>query len=302
MNKTRWIETKKECEIDEKGELVIKKVTLELEKHKGLERKDIIDISLRLVSLLAIFIPILLFFQQQKAERDKQKALFQLDVYSNVTTKLHSLVNVPISSKEFEITKNELFYDIYPKLKLLNDKVVTDTFAKLKDIINFTYGLSSVSNAADSLNKCFVVLIDEDARQLTAPSTTNVSGKELEQFRWFEKLSNGESKIRNWNYETDQVRSFCRKYQQRAAGYIRSLQQSADKLIYPQLPKSDESKEEEYRRQEEDNQNYNDFISAKSLFDDFNNKYDSTFKSYLQERTLILDSLMTTSNSFFYNR
>src|SRR3954462_10443868 len=126
MDKSKWIETKKECEFDEKGELVVKKVTLELETKKGLEKKDLIDISLRLVSLLAIFIPILLFFQQQKAERDKQKALFQLEVYSNVTTKLHSMLNVPINSKEFEITKNELFYTIYPKLKLVNDKAVTD--------------------------------------------------------------------------------------------------------------------------------------------------------------------------------
>src|SRR3954453_8109164 len=146
MKKKNWIETKRECEIGENGELITKKVTLELEKEKGLEKKEIIDISLRLVSLLAIFIPVALFFQQQKAERDKQKALFQLDVYGNVTLRLHAMADMPVSGKQFETSKNELFYNIYPRLKLLNDKALTDTFAKIKDIINFTYGLSTVFN------------------------------------------------------------------------------------------------------------------------------------------------------------
>src|SRR4051794_15364798 len=175
MNKPKWIETRKECEIGENGELITKKVTLELEKYKGLEKKDLIDISLRLVSLLAIFIPILLFFQQQKAERDKQKALFQLDVYGNVTTKLHAMADMPISSKQFESTKNELFYNIYPKLKLLNEKPISDTFGKIKDIINFTYGLSTVFNAADSLNHCLVELDENREKHFNISNSQNIS-------------------------------------------------------------------------------------------------------------------------------
>jgi hypothetical protein len=302
MKKKNWIETKRECEIGENGELITKKVTLELEKEKGLEKKEIIDISLRLFSLLAIFIPVLLFFQQQKAERDKQKALFQLEVYSNVTTKLHSMINLSIRSKEFETTRNDLFYDIYPKLKLLNEKVVTDSFAPLKDIINFSYGLSTVSNAADSLNKCFVAINDGTSGRSSESTTGSTATKELDQFIWLDKLNNGEAKVRNWNYETAEIRSLCKIYQQRAVGYIKDMQRSADKLVYPEMPKPREVSSEDFKSSEDESRDFNEFTSKKMLFDEFYNNYDSTFRNYLQQHTLILDSMMTRSSSFLYDR
>jgi len=302
MNKPRWIETRKECEIAENGELVTKKETLEREKNNGLEKKDLIDISLRFVSLLAIFIPIVLFFQQQKAERDKQKALFQLDVYGNVTTKLHAMADLPISGKQFEMSKNELFYNIYPRLKLLNDKPLTDTFAKIKDIINFTYGLSTVFNAADSLNDCLLQLDENRDKHIQRANPQNLSEYELDQYRWFDKLTNGSVRIRNWNYETAEVKSFCRRYQQLALGYISNLQRIADKIIYPKIPEAEETQIEEFKRLDEEGRNLNEFVSVKNVMDDFGNKYDSTFRNYLQQRTLVLDSLITSSSSYFYNR
>jgi hypothetical protein len=302
MKKKNWIETKRECEIGADGELVTKKVTLELEKEKGLERKEIIDISLRFVSLLAIFIPVLLFFQQQKAERDKQKALFQLEVYSNVTTKLHSMINLPISSKDFETTRSDLFYDIYPKLKLLNERLVTDSFGKLKDIINFSYGLSTVANAADSLNKCFVAIIDGTSGKTLGNNTPYSSTKELDQFVWLDKLNSGEEKVRNWNYETAEIQSFCKIYQQRAVAYIQDMQRSAEKLVYPEPPKSGETNGENFRNPADESRDFDEFTSKKNLFDDFYNNYDSTFKNYLQQHTLLLDSMMTRSSSFLYDR
>jgi hypothetical protein len=302
MNKPRWIETRKECEIGENGELVTKKVTLELEKNKVLEKKDLIDISLRFVSLLAIFIPIVLFFQQQKAERDKQKALFQLDVYGNVTSKLHAMADMPISGKQFEVSRNELFYNIYPRLKLLNDKPLTDTFAKIKDIINFTYGLSTVFNAADSLNECLVQLGENREKHFQSTNVQNLPAYELDQYRWFDKLANGGARIRNWNFETPEVKSFCRKYQQLAMGYVTNLQMLADKIIYSRIPEGEETQVEEFKRLDEEGRNLNEFVSLKNVMDDFGSKYDSTYRSYLQQRTLMLDSLMTSSSSYFYNQ
>ena len=54
MEEPKWIETKKEYEVNEDGNLVVKKVTFEIEKPEvekkpRLERKDIIDLFLRVV-------------------------------------------------------------------------------------------------------------------------------------------------------------------------------------------------------------------------------------------------------------
>jgi len=153
MDKSKWIETKKECEINENGDLITKKITLELSKNKyfGLEKKDIIDTVLRFIGLAAIFLPLWLFYQQQNAERNKQKALFQMDVYSHAVTELHSLLNKPMCSQEFEKSKNILLFDIYPKLVLLSDKTVIDTFKSIKNIIEFSSIMCDGFKLSDSL-------------------------------------------------------------------------------------------------------------------------------------------------------
>ena len=153
MKSSKWTETKKECEVDTEGNLTTKRITLEVSKRKywGLEKKDIIDTILRFVGLAAIFLPLWLFYQQQSAERTKQKTLFQMDVYSTTVTQLHSLLNAPLCSHEFENTKNSLLFEMYPKLILLSDKAVIDTFTSVKTLLEFSSILCKGFNLADSL-------------------------------------------------------------------------------------------------------------------------------------------------------
>jgi len=99
MHNPTWIETKKECELDADGEYIVKKVTLELNRKKylGLEKKDFIDLLIRTIGIIAIFIPLLLFYLQRDAEIRKQKTLLQLDIYSKTTAELHALLNKSIT-------------------------------------------------------------------------------------------------------------------------------------------------------------------------------------------------------------
>lgn len=152
MSNLNWIETKKECEVEENGELKTKKVTLELAKQKylGLEKKEAIDIFLRVLSLATIFIPVLLFFQQRNAELNKQKSLYQLGVYSTTITELHSFINKVIGTKEFDESASKVLYEIYPKLVLLNDKNVNNSFNPIKTTTEFSQVMSQVYKTSDA--------------------------------------------------------------------------------------------------------------------------------------------------------
>lgn len=137
MSEPKWIETKKEYDITDTGERVPRKVTLEpfKKKYAGFEKKEAIDVTLRVLSLMAIFIPLWLFFQQREAEVNKQKVLFQLDLYAQITTELHSLLDRPFNNIQFENSKTKLFYELDPKLKLLGDSKVIDKFKEIKQNI-----------------------------------------------------------------------------------------------------------------------------------------------------------------------
>ncbi len=79
MGHPEWNETKKECEVNEAGELVTKKVTLEAKakskKLLGIESKDFFDLSIKLLGLVALVFTALNYFNgkdiQEKAEMEK---------------------------------------------------------------------------------------------------------------------------------------------------------------------------------------------------------------------------------------
>jgi len=154
---SNWIETKKEYEVIEQGDLTPKRITLEPEKEKEnlwrYKPKEVIDLILRFVGIVAIAVPIILFYKGQQAERDKEKALFQLQIFTDATTEMHALANRKPGSPEFEQIKNKLFYQIYPKLRLLNDKPIVDTFRVMKDIIDFSSIAYILFNNVDSVSE-----------------------------------------------------------------------------------------------------------------------------------------------------
>ncbi len=151
MKNNNWIETKKECEIGEDGKYIVKKVTLESVKktYLGFEKKELVDFCIRILGLTAIFIPLWLFFQQQSAEKNKQKSLLQIEIYSAAVAELHSLPSKPFGSVEYEENAKKILYDIYPRLLLLNDKKVLDIMKEINSTIEFSLALSLAFKNAD---------------------------------------------------------------------------------------------------------------------------------------------------------
>ena len=131
----QWKAVRKEVEVNEMGQEVPKRIIFELEKKKylGFEKKDFIDFTLRIIGLTAIFIPVLLFYLQSKSESKKQKMLFQLDVYSKTSANVHTLLDQPVIDKNYEQVKNNFFYELYPKIILLDDKAVVKEIFEFKN-------------------------------------------------------------------------------------------------------------------------------------------------------------------------
>jgi hypothetical protein len=292
MDEPKWIETKKEYSVSECGDLIPTKVTLELEKEKraGLERKEIIDISLRVVSLLAIFIPIVLFFKQQNAERDKQKALFQLEIYSKTTTLTHSITNTELGSSEFEQIKNNILYEIYPKHVLLNEKSITDTLAALKDVISYTSMISGFTRIGDSLQHYFL----KDRGQ-GRQSFTKEDAKYAIAFhkRLSDKLGVWGYRFRLWRPESnsaistafiDSSKNMIQSYDGLLSSYLQSVEYSSRKTLEEIKVLVDE-----------------EAVSPIELIVEYEDEYFEKFQLIVSEYNRKLDSMMTRSSRVLYN-
>ena len=310
MSKTEWIETKKEGEIDDNGTLIIKKVTLERtkQKHLGLERKDIIDISIRLISLGAIFIPLLLFYKQQKAERDKQKSFFQLELYSSTTTELHSILNKPFGSSEFDQTKNRLLYEIYPKLRLLSEDVVTDTFLVLKDIIDYASITSTAFNNCDSLKKQLDKFTETGG---TSPESNNgyQIGETLSPY--IQNVINSQREVLRWKPGTQKGQAFTADHKRKAEEVLFSLSQDANALlenvrVRPSEP--NDTSNEPAGSTDSSNARLSDLALLDRLSASFDrvrslkSGYVNNFNSQMQYYTSKLDSIMVESTKLLYSK
>jgi hypothetical protein len=127
----KWIETKKEYEIDAQGNLKPTKITHERIKTSllGLEKKDFLDLLIKIIGLSAIVIPIFLYYKSNTAEINKQKSIRQFDIYSSVTTELQNIVNKPFLSPEYLTAKDRLLFELKPKVSLLGDSNVIKYFS-----------------------------------------------------------------------------------------------------------------------------------------------------------------------------
>ncbi len=133
----KWVETKREYEIDDQGNERVKRITREIEKpiiklSWWVRNKDIIDSTVKLLGLVSISLPFFLFFLQQKEENRRQKGLLQLDVYSGVSIAVHSLISKDVAQGKLDSFKFKLFYELYPKIQFLNDTEIIREVEKIK--------------------------------------------------------------------------------------------------------------------------------------------------------------------------
>lgn len=169
-----WKETKKEFEITERGELMPTRVTMELESPWKFRPKELIDLGIRIIALLAIGIPIFLFYQGRHAELERQQELLRIDTYTKTSTELHYLHDKRLGSGAFNDSRDKLFNELYPKLLYLNDTAIVDTFKVVKDLINFYSLISEFLAVVDSIYSTFL----RDAHLFYNPNDNAIFGKE----------------------------------------------------------------------------------------------------------------------------
>lgn len=289
MQQPEWIETKKECEVTETGELITKRVTLE-RADRRLEKKDRIDISLRFLGLAAIFIPLWLFFQQQQSERDKQKALFQLDLYSNTTSELHSMINWPLQSHEFELSKNKILYQLYPKVVLLNDKAVIDSFRVIKDMITYASFVSDIFKQSDTLEKL---------------NSANTAGFKTVMTN-IGNFRNSLEHILMLENETAQGKLFAQKYrrnEQKTFNHLNNIYTQLVKLTDPELADSLIGRQAPSMADWLYGSNSEGmFNTAMDSVNVLKSVYPRDFTRYMTYNISALDSIMIKSNALLYKR
>lgn len=159
MNTENWIETKKEAEIDSDGKLVVNKITLE--KQKKLEKREIVDYALKFLGLLSIGIPLVLFFLNQKSEKKKILRTTQLQIYSSTITDLHQFSYVNPFVPNYEDKASKILTETYPKVLLLDDKKVLQSFDDFNEYIEFCIQNNSFFLKCNNINSLILHYLPE---------------------------------------------------------------------------------------------------------------------------------------------
>ncbi|MDQ6608380.1 MAG: hypothetical protein M3Y85_00970, partial [Bacteroidota bacterium] len=94
-------------------------VTTTTSKENNFTRKEKIDLVLRIIGTIAIATPVLMFVLQQRAGVKQQKAMLQLEAYTNATRELTAILRRPANSVEFVQSKDKLEFDLFPKIEYL---------------------------------------------------------------------------------------------------------------------------------------------------------------------------------------
>jgi hypothetical protein len=158
------IETRREITFNAAGEKTGVIITYETpaKRPNQLERKDYIDIIIKVFGIVAIFIPVWLFYSQQKIEIRKQKALLEYDAYSKLSVELHkyaTCVNAVInqtfddSAKEQAAQKSRdyLLFELIPRSNLFHNDIVDNELKRL------TYQVRSIFDYNQLVTKRFDV-------------------------------------------------------------------------------------------------------------------------------------------------
>lgn len=132
--KQKWVDTKKDYDIDVKGSRILSKVTTETETFR---RKERLDLLLKLLPLLAVLASVFLFYFQQKNENDRRKKLFALDTYTNTTTIIQKILAKRYYDSDIEQLRDEFFYSQYPRIQFIGDSLILIPVDSIRKMLPF---------------------------------------------------------------------------------------------------------------------------------------------------------------------
>ncbi len=130
---SEWIEIRRDYEYTSANEKQLKKVTEERTKPAGMDRKERIDLFFRLITAVAIGVPIFLFYLNQKREIASRKAAQQSEVYAALAGALATLERRPVISAAFRNAKDTLYNALSPKVEILFDENI---YKEIEDLNN----------------------------------------------------------------------------------------------------------------------------------------------------------------------
>jgi len=84
MGKIKWAEVEKECELDQKGNLIVKKIKLQAEHGIARGTLQKLDFFIKIIGILAIFLPLLLLYLQIQNEITKERREYLSSLYTNI--------------------------------------------------------------------------------------------------------------------------------------------------------------------------------------------------------------------------
>jgi hypothetical protein len=130
-----WTETKKDFEIDNTGNSILKRVT----KEADVNRRYRTDTIFKIAPFVGLIITILIFYFGQRADKEKEisrrkielgreKGKLQIEYYSDLSFQLHTLFQKPLSKREIDSLEFKILYQSYRKVTFLNDSAVTEAF------------------------------------------------------------------------------------------------------------------------------------------------------------------------------
>lgn len=135
-----WIEVKKEFDMNAAGEEVATKIYYEKQAINNalFSKKELIDYLFKIIGILSIFIPIIIFFQQQNAEKRKSERLKKIELYSEATVALHSFSQNLFLDSNYNTKAEFILYGIYPRISFMDDKLIIKQIESIKNSIFFT--------------------------------------------------------------------------------------------------------------------------------------------------------------------
>jgi len=156
MPENKWIETKKEVQTNSSGEIVNENITYEIVKTQSkLSKKDYIDLIIRVFGMVAIFVPIYLFYSSQEAELNRQKSLFKFQTYTDLEAELHSFLNKHEDSISFEKSKDRILYELIPKARLVSQSDLKVYLNYMFRKVNFFHKYFLYDNSLNSFKDNF---------------------------------------------------------------------------------------------------------------------------------------------------
>jgi hypothetical protein len=163
-NTLDWIDIRRDYKINEQGEEVLTNITRERNKEKilGFEKRDFIDFSLRTFALLAIFVPVILFYFGQQKEANKAKTAANLESYSAIAKDLYTITDPFTTTDSIKNAFENFKFNSYLKVKLYGNQALIKKTEELKSLASLYVYAIYIARTIDTFRISSIFELEHD--------------------------------------------------------------------------------------------------------------------------------------------